>query len=107
MNQYLQDFYQAWWDWVEGGCGDNEYGFTVEMGLCSALCAYSDLMGWTDEEFHEKYSTMVYQFHQCFLNPIFPFNENGREFAEESDKTKNDLRTSFVWMNFPVKKRIL
>ena len=106
MNEHLLNFFDAWWEWYEDGCEeDNPYDFTSEWGLCSNLGEYVLLAGITEEE-----KTLVWE---CFyellayygLDDTYPFNEGGEDdYTKERDKTKNELRTSFVFMHKRVKK---
>lgn len=106
MNSLLNDFYHAWWDWVEAGAPEeNEFGFDSCLGLCSSVERYSRVENWTPSEWHEARLDMQRQFDYYDLDPIFPFNKDSYDYEMETDKTKNNLRTSFVWMNMVTKDK--
>lgn len=106
MNSLLNDFYHAWWDWVESGAPeDNEFGFDSSMGLCSSLENYSVTDSWEKRERISATQEMEEQFDYYGLDPILPFNRDFDDYIKEEDKTKNKLRTSFVWMNMVPKDK--
>ncbi len=78
-SQLLQDFYNAYHNWLENGADIEDVTFSRGTGLCSNLTSY--LSDWLDFEIQEDFTTfkkvrleLIQQFHDADLDPQFPFN---------------------------------
>lgn len=83
QSELLTQFYQAYLAWVEDGAPIINPNFKRRYGLCANVCDWAPACNLVDE--------MTDQFEAAELNLLYPFNDYGADYKQDSKSRTHHL----------------